>query len=277
MIPEQLTQLLKSQRLARQLTQSELATVTNITRSRISDFETGRCVPSAHEKHRLAEVLEAPLYTLNQAEPNQSWRVINETFKRQPRRFNPPSDRPSTIRLASAKNANPELVSFLQSRIHHPRAGTFLRDASFGSRFELITAMRFLADGAEPILAAPHRAGFDRWPIVDPLERRVVGYKLFPSLLWNGLLLFFNASLLIGRSVLTPDILLLHPHGKSVVIEIDGSLHHPGLDAERDQKLDLKVVRFGAKEVLRSDFLGSLRARLDELNLGSARSRRHRG
>lgn len=259
--------LLKDARTRLGLTQQDLAEQTRIDRWRISHFERGIGVPDPGEQRALCPVLELCSSALAHAAPaGPRPRLADERKGLAPRTpYRMPRDRPSSVRYRAAWKAYPTFLRGLERQLQDREDSewirVYLREAVFDSGLEMMASLQLLGDGAKPGWVSPQTAGFSQLPIVDPKTREVTGHHPYPTLAWEGCLLFPQVSLR-ARHLLTPDLLVGARTSKGVKwvdVEIDGRGHDPKFDDVRAQELDLPVVRFETKRVLDGSFLCELR------------------
>ncbi len=154
------------------------------------------------------------------------------------------------------------LMKRLGRRHDREQVGVFLRDASFDSDSELFASLSLLAEGSEPILAAPTDWGFEQLALVNPKDHFLVGHRKSPALVHRAceMIIFPQMTFLAGKRAPRVDLLVgRYRKGQAIwyVVEIDGEGHRFDY---KELLIPLPFVRFGPDEVLAPNFLARVAA-----------------
>ena len=164
------------------------------------------------------------------------------------------------------------LLAQVGSRADKALVRRFMREVSCSSWIEAYFILVLLAAGARPVWEAPLRAGFRTYPVL--LRKQQAGDCLHPSLelLVEGvrILVLFQVSLQTSPTPIRVDgLVAVGLRGRKtrwLVVELDGPLHVPSRDGERQRMHDLPEVRlpemlFGRADVLQA-FASGIRQQL---------------
>jgi transcriptional regulator with XRE-family HTH domain len=253
---------IRQRRIDKGLSQTQLARLSGISRQRISDYESNRHVPGQRLMQRLSEILDPEL----SSPPQLQGSALKNT-------------RPSPARLPYEKTFAASWERVRQTywrtlqRIGFQRFPRwFCGGTPCDSALEYLAWALLVMAGALLVTASPLERGFRRHPLLDHLGW-ALGLQPRPCLCWRvgdlDCLIWPQISVQPANYPFRPDALALVCRGHQklwCLLEIDGPLHSPQWDKNRDDEFKIPVLRFSAEVVkdlafpaqLESNFLSLL-------------------
>lgn len=250
-----LTQYIAHQRHEAGLSQTQLALALGMSPKRLSKIERGERQPTLEERRALiGHFGELRGYT---APPGHGRRMAENPKKMRDAlpEFHPAQEKPSNIRYFSALRSYPDFVRRLTAIIKERE--DFL-DCQFhcgqlaleGGE-EVLLPLRLLAQGALPGYYPPLWLGPLPQSIVDPSNRKPVGYAKLPCLVLPNDFYFFQVTFA------TPGLFrvdVLRWNGTWSVIEIDGAGHRTAYDKAKMEAIGLPTLRLTPAALIAPDF-----------------------
>lgn len=261
---------IRQARRRRGLTLRQLGAPFGLDERRLSDFELGLRSLPLEVVVTLSEFLGLPELTEAEFPCGRRLRTVEKPFLRRhqvPRReYDPPCDRPPSVRRNAAHAIVPQLVERLEARHaerdDHARVEAFLQAVSCRSWLEYLVPAWELALDATPLRVSPHELGYSHYALVDPLTYEAVGDRLWPALGFSrdgvDAVAFFQAGMRPRYSLWILDILLyLRARGgrpRWGMIEVDGDGHRSERDEEKELQVGLTTVRLDEYDVVGGRF-----------------------
>jgi len=132
-----------------------------------------------------------------------------------------------------------------------------------GSNLELVGWLeQILREPARPAEASPLYIGFDRFPVVCPKTRRIVGHIPVPALVTERYIVILQVSMLTPNLYTVDGLGCTFHNGQRhhFAVEFDGP-GKPPPDPQRDKALGMPILRFTKAELLAGV---TISAKLDE-------------
>lgn len=240
------------------LRQADVASRSDVTRHRYSDFERCHLRPTREEIGRIAIVLEVDMgYLLRGSDwrpPGPESRRPGCSF-RDDCRWQPLQDVPTAYYVKEAlttwRDWTRRFLGQIRKRNDLPLVRRFLREVACESKLEALLLLALLARGGRPIWDSPLEVGFREWPVV--LRGRQAGDCLHPGLELDlpGLkvVIFFQVSMQVRTGRIRVDgLVAVREFGartRWAVGEVDGPDHVEEKDRQRQLRHDLPEIRIG--------------------------------
>lgn len=267
---------IKAARLSKQWRPAVLARRTGLSPSRLSRLESEELYPTLQDWSLLAEHLVLGPYPerarLDLPAVRRRW------FPELPSR--PDAERPFGTRLFAARASFGTLaeryLAVIKARPDRRLCFKFLNEARLESGHEAMFWMALLAGGGNPGRHSPHRAGFLKFPIVDPDSKELLAEPRTPCLDLKferfEALLFPQISLDTRSWIYRLDALacLWSPRARIWAdIEIDGQGHASYLpsdyDLTRQRLIGLPTERISTAQLQSPKLIAGLESRLFSL------------
>jgi hypothetical protein len=127
----------------------------------------------------------------------------------------------------------------------------FLRNGASDSRVETAFHLLELERKARQCQVACLAVGYDRFPVIDPHTRRVLGHRPMPALITDDWLLIPQVTVLTPATYTLDALLVVHrPHRTFIDLEIDGPGHAGSNDPRRAAHLQMPSLRLTERDVL---------------------------
>ncbi len=258
---------LQRARKAKRLRQEDVAQAVNVDRRRISDYENDDYHPDAELRGRLATVLEISARLLDKlyVPPAKPYGGIADLFEVKKPDYRPVGDYPTAKRLRalywSDKKLFNETWEGLNAREDRSEVRRFFIDVQTDVGDEALAWMRvMLPKEQEPARLSPLRCGFRELPVVHHEHRYVVGDCPVPAIVRKGPrpgVIFIQNSVMTKIGIQRPDgIVGVKVNGEMLwcATEFDGPGHDTRRDAEREEILQMRVVRFTPEDIRLPNF-----------------------
>lgn len=239
-------------RLARGLSQTDLASKTGIPRSQLSKIESKSRGVEGPWLDAICKVLEcspdaldirAPKPRGGQTRPAAELLTL---FRALPERL-PRPEWTSAVRIAKLRYELPGFMRRFNGKL--AEWWPFLDWVGSDCNNETIFQLLELDGGAGITEASLDYVGFDRWPVVDD-QGRAAGHLLRPALVTKDYILFFQVNVLTPTRYRMDGLLIvLEPQRVPINLEIDGRLRDPFRDAERAKAIGLYTIRIKGSEL----------------------------
>ncbi len=267
-----LSELLRQLRQRAGLTQSQLASRSEVIQQRISALERNEALMGREECGRLASVLSVrPEELLALVEVGFPRSSLNSLFCEQRINYTPPSDKTGAERYRAGMARCPELLGPLWQSLDASRQA-WLKSAPTDSLDEWMLLAHRTAAGLHPSRCSPQRLGIRAHPAVCWSTGQATGDLAYPILLGEVVGL---RQALVPQLCLRPfktryrldfALVVLADRRRFIIDgEVDGSGHRSHFDRVRARELGLLELRFEENLVFRSDFNDLFDVRLRRL------------
>ncbi|MGE0490827.1 MAG: hypothetical protein AB7S38_16590 [Vulcanimicrobiota bacterium] len=182
-------------------------------------------------------------------------------------------EREPAERFFTLRRDHPQLATWLDQKIAAQPYAELARAAEatvpVRSSREAAVVLHLFAHGGIPQQLSPQGCGFLTWPVVDPLNREVVGAFKVPAvgIELGGIscLFFADVAMRSASTTFVVDFLVGMKTGPSIrwmVVEVDGEEHDASRDKIKTRSLGLPTSRFKAEDVLSQSFIELLKGKL---------------
>lgn len=250
-----LTQFIAHRRHEAGLSQTQLAMALGMSPKRLSKIERGERHPTLEERRILIGYFgELRGYT---ASPGHGRRLAENARRMRDAlpEFHPAQEKPSNFRYYSALRSYPDFVrrltGIIKERDDFLDCQFLCGQLALESGEEVLLPLRLLAQGALPGSYPPLWLGPLPHSIVDPTNRKPVGYAKFPCLVLPNDFYFFQVTF-ATPGLFRVDVLRWNETWS--VIEIDGSGHRTAFDAAKMEAIGLPTRRFTPADLLADGF-----------------------
>lgn len=254
------------------LTQSQLASRSEVSQQRISAIERNDALIGREECGRLASVLsvrpEELLALVQVGFPRSS---LNGQFTDQRSDYTPPSEKTGAERYRAGMASCPDLLAPLWQGLDGPLQA-WLESAPTDSLDEWMLLVHRAAAGLRPSRCSPQRLGIRAHPAVCWTTGQATGDLAYPVLLGEvaGLRQVIVPQLCLRpvrtRYRLDFALVVLADRRRFVIDgEVDGTGHRSRIDRIRARELGLLELRFEENLVFRHDFNDLFDVRLRRL------------
>ncbi len=246
-------------RLARGLSQQELADRAEISASLLSRIESLEKGASPEVLGRLCEVLgcrpEDVLVAPARSPGGQPKVARNELSQLllSPERIARPRWT-SACRLATLRRLHPHFMRRVEPDL--VRSDWFLQEVPSESADETLLQVRELHLGAVPTWLSTADLGFDLWPVCDE-DGRGAATCLRPALVTQHYAMLFQVAVMAGARRPRMDTLILvrQPQPTFINGEVDGEGHNYADDEQRTRALGMVTLRIPGSDLLKGPSL----------------------
>lgn len=242
---------IKELRLARGLSQNELASRTNISTDRLSRMENKILVVTPEEQERLCLVLHCVPEDLDLAplriRGGQTKDAGLQRFRGSPEY----APRPELTSADCVEALRRDLAGFMK-RFNGKLDSwwPFLSIAPGEARDEAVLQLLELHRDARPTQTSTDYVGFHRWPVVNR-DGTGAGHLIRPALYTEHWLLMFQIGVQTPKYYRMDGLLVvLQPHKGFLDLEVDDPFHNPKLDAARAADIDLPTLRIPSRDLI---------------------------
>lgn len=258
---------LRRARKALRLRQKDVALAVEVDRRRVSDWEKDAYHPDAEHRPKLASKLKLSLAMLDKlyVPPAKPYGGIADLFQIKKPDYQPTGDYSTAKRLRalywSDKQLFKETWDGLNAREDRSEVRRFFKDVQTDVGDEALAWMRItLPKQLEPARLAPLRCGFRDLPVVHHEHKYVVGDCPVPAIVRKGErpgVIFVQISVMTKIGIQRPDgIVGVKVNGEMrwCATEFDGPGHDTRRDHEREEILQMRVVRFTPEDIRLPNF-----------------------
>jgi len=241
---------IKELRLARGLSQTDLAREMKIGRDLLSKIESKDRGASDEVVQAICSILKCSPAEVDVRAPKasggQARLELVTRFRAEPER----APRPEWTSARRLEALRADLPGFMR-QFDTAKWDDFLADVPSEARDETIVQLRELRVGAATAEVSTNYLGFSHWPVVDDFGRGA-SHLLRPALVTKDFIMVFQIPVLTPKPYRMDALVLVkEPVPTFIDLEIDDKWHVPELDAERARAIGLYTIRIPSSEVLK--------------------------
>lgn len=246
-------------RLARGLTQQELAAEAEISASQLCRIENLEIGPTDQVLGRLCQALKcrpADVLTAVARKPGGQPKVAREELSLllQPPGIIAPPQWTSACRLTTLRREYPAFMRRMEAEL--ARWGWFLDEVPSESAYETMLQLLELHHGAQATRLSTAGLGFDLWPVCDE-DGRGAATCLRPALVTRDYAMLFQVTVIAGgrRPRMDGLVLVREPQPTFINVEVDGPGRNVAEDEARSRALGMITLRIPNADLLKGPSL----------------------